>query len=102
MMAVANVLCPNRPMMLAAGPSFVDFYAKQREAGRRLDLYSCSGPTRLLDPYAYYRLQAWSCFRIGAESSFFWALGDTGGGDSWNEYTNQHTSYTPLFWVRIL
>ncbi|MFV2069033.1 MAG: hypothetical protein ACC645_18865, partial [Pirellulales bacterium] len=52
---------------------------------------------RLLDPYAYYRLQAWTCFDMGAESSFFWAFGDTGGGNSWNEYLSKRVSYTPLF-----
>ena len=97
MMAAVDVLCPNRPMMLAAGKPFVDFYRKQRARGRRLDLYSCSGPSRLLDPYAYYRLQAWSCFELGAESTFFWAFGDTGDGNSWNEYASRRTSYTPLF-----
>ncbi len=97
MLAAVDVLCPNRPMMLAAGKGFVEFYRNQREAGRRLDLYSCSGPSRLLDPYAYHRLQAWSCFELGAESTFFWAFGDTGEGNSWNEYANRRTSYTPLF-----
>ena len=97
MMESADVLCPNRPMMLQQGQSFVDFYRQQKQAGRRLDLYSCSGPGRLLDPYAYHRLQAWSCFELGAESSFFWAFGDNGNGDSWNEYITPRTSYTPMF-----
>lgn len=97
LMSTADVLCPNRPMMLTAGKAFSDFYRRQQAAGRRLDLYSCSGPARLLDPYTYHRLQAWSCFQIGAESTFFWAFGDTGGGSSWNEYLAQRTSYTPLF-----
>ncbi len=97
LMEASDVLCPNRPMMLARGKEFVDFYRRQREAGRRLDLYSCSGPGRLMDPYAYHRLQAWSCFELGAETSFFWAFGDNGNGDSWNEYLTKRTSYTPLF-----
>jgi len=97
MMSIADVLCPNRPMMLREGKPFMDFYRKQRAAGRRLDFYSCSGPARLLDPYSYHRLQAWTCFQMGAESTFFWAFGDTGGGDSWNEYVSKRTSYTPLF-----
>ncbi|MFV2066994.1 MAG: discoidin domain-containing protein, partial [Pirellulales bacterium] len=97
LMKAADVLCPNRPMMLAQGKEFADFYRRQRAAGRRLDFYSCSGPARLLDPYAYYRLQAWTCFDMGAESSFFWAFADTGGGNSWNEYLGKRVSYTPLF-----
>jgi len=97
MMEVAHVLCPNRPMMLKQGADFVEFYRKQRASGRRLEFYSCSGPARLLDPYAYHRLQAWTCFQMGAEASYFWAFGDTGNGDSWNEYATKRTSYTPLF-----
>jgi len=97
LMAVADVLCPNRPMMLTQGKPFVDFYLKQRREGRRLDLYSCSGPARLMDPYAYHRLQAWTCFQMGAEATFFWAFGDDGGGSSWNEYITQRKSYTPMF-----
>lgn len=97
MMQVVDVLCPNRPMMLAQGSEFVAFYRQQKADGRRLDLYSCSGPARLLDPYAYHRLQAWSCFDLGAESTFFWAFADTGKGDSWNEYTMTRTAFTPLF-----
>ena len=97
MMSIADVLCPNRPMMLREGQPFMDFYRKQRAAGRRLDFYSCSGPARLLDPYSYHRLQAWTCFQMGAESTFFWAFGDNGGGDSWNEYVSKRTSFTPLF-----
>jgi len=37
------------------------------------------------------------CFQLSAESTFFWAFGDTGGGHSWNEYATQRTSYTPVF-----
>ncbi|MFV2069034.1 MAG: hypothetical protein ACC645_18870, partial [Pirellulales bacterium] len=40
LMAAADVLCPNRPMMLAQGKKFADFYRRQRAAGRRLDFYS--------------------------------------------------------------
>jgi len=92
-----DVYCPNRPMMLALGDSFERFYRDLRARGKRLSLYSCSGPTRLLDPYSYYRLQAWDCFRLDAEGSFFWAFGDTGGGSSWNEYMTEGTSYAPIF-----
>ncbi|MBN1419746.1 MAG: hypothetical protein JXP34_13285 [Planctomycetes bacterium] len=92
-----DIYCPNRPMLLAQGEPFERFYRELRAGGKRLCLYSCSGPTRLLDPYAYYRLQAWDAYRLGAEGSFFWAFGDTGRGSSWNEYATEGTSYAPLF-----
>ncbi|OGV72674.1 MAG: hypothetical protein A3K19_06845 [Lentisphaerae bacterium RIFOXYB12_FULL_65_16] len=97
MMQAADVLCPNRPQLLKYGADFAQFYRAQKAQGRRLDFYSCSGPVRLLDPYSYHRLQAWTCFDFGAESTFFWAFGDTSGADSWNEYFCKRDSFSPLF-----
>ncbi len=94
---VSDVLCPNRPMWLGAGKPFADFFARQQRLGKELHLYSCSGPARLLDPYAYYRLQAWQCWRDGATGTFFWAFGDNSGASSWNEYLARSGPYTPLF-----
>jgi len=94
---VCDVLCPNRPMWLAQGEPFAEFYARQREQGRELQFYSCSGPARLLDPYSYYRLQAWHCWQAGATGSFFWAFGDNSGSSSWNPYLAKAGPYTPLF-----
>lgn len=97
MFELCHVLCPNRPMWLAGGREFETFYLDQRDRGRILQLYSCSGPARLLDPYAYYRLQAWHCWKIKATGSFFWAFGDTGGAPSWNEYLAASGPYCPVF-----
>lgn len=94
MLASVDVLCPNRIHLLEDGNAH---YLEQKAQGRRLELYSCSGPSRLLDPYAYHRLQAWHCFDIGAEATHFWAFGDTGGAHSWNEYLGTGPSFTPLF-----
>ncbi len=94
---VCDVLCPNRPMWLASGDTFATFYGAQRKAGRTLQLYSCSGPAKLLDPYSYHRLQAWHCWQAGATGSFFWAFGDNGGASSFNEYFARSGPYTPLF-----
>lgn len=95
--AVSTVLCPNRPMWLAGGQPFEDFYRRQQAAGRVLEFYSCSGPARALDPYSYYRLQAWHCWQIGAVGSSFWAFGDNSGASSWNEYLVSIGPFTPLF-----
>ena len=96
MLATCDVLCPNRPMFLA-NPKYRDYYVNRRPSGTELAFYSCSGPVRLLDPYAYHRLQAWSCFQYGARSSFYWAFGDTGGGSCWNEYAAPGPAYVPFF-----
>ncbi len=92
-----DVLCPNRPMWLTNKASFERVYLDQKRRGRELNLYSCSGPARLLDPYSYYRLQAWHCWQIGATASFFWALSDNSRVSSWCEYLAQAGPFTPLF-----
>lgn len=94
---VSQILCPNRPMWLAGGDKFAQFYLDQQRRGRTLQLYSCSGPARLLDPYSYYRLQAWQCWRIGATGSWFWSFSDNAGSSSWNEYMATAGPFTPLF-----
>jgi len=94
---VCDIICPNRPMWLRGGKPFAEFYLAQKAAGRTLQSYSCSGPARLLDPYSYYRLQAWHCWNIGGTGSFFWAFGDNSGASSWNEYQVRSGPYTPLF-----
>ncbi len=98
MFELCDVLCPQTPMLLAYDESFKQFYLKQRDAGRELWLYSCSGPAKLLDPIAYHRAQKWRAFEMGAKGSFYWALGCGGRqGDSWNAYTQPGTEYSPYF-----
>jgi len=95
--AVSDVLCPNLPMLIARGKRFADFYVAQRQAGRELWFYSCSGPGRLMDPYAYHRMQAWFCWKYGATGEGFWAFGDSSRASGWNEYLSVRGAYTPLF-----
>jgi hypothetical protein len=97
LLAICDVLCPDRPMLLEGGKPFADFYRGQRAAGRRLAFTASRGPAFLLDPYSYYRLQAWTCFEFGAEGTSFWSLTDTGGRDSWHAYAAGRIAYTPTF-----
>lgn len=94
---LVDVLCPQRAIWLRNPKSHEEFYLKWRDKGKRLALYSCSGPSKLLDPYSYYRLQAWHCFAIGADEMFFWAFGDNAGNSCWNAYLDPRNCYTPLF-----
>ena len=96
MMAACHVLCPNRCTLLA-NEAYRNYFIHQRPPGTGLDFYSCSGPVRQLDPYTYHRLQAWACWKYDARSSFFWALGDGGGGSTWNEYAARGHAYVPYF-----
>ena len=95
--AACDVLCPNLPMWIGGGRRFADFYTARRAAGQTLWFYSCSGPGKLLDPYAYHRMQHWFCWKHGATGSGFWAFGDSGKASSWNEYLSPRGAYTPLF-----
>jgi hypothetical protein len=98
MFETSTTLCPNTPMMIAQGGAFREFYEAQRKGGRRLWLYSCSGPAKLLDPLNYHRGQMWWAMRIGATGTFYWALGCGGGiGDSWNAYAQTGVEYAPFF-----
>jgi len=94
---LSHLLCPNRPMWLSDAKRFNQFYLAQRDAGRTLQFYSCSGPARSLDPYSYYRLQAWHVWQIGGNGSSFWSFSDNSGSSSWNEYLAASGPYTPLF-----
>ncbi len=95
-LSAVDIICPHRPALFDPERDVAALARQQVEAGKRLYFYSCMGPARLLDPYAYHRLQAWSAFEYGGEGSFFWAFGSS-SGDSWNEYASASTAYTPLF-----
>ncbi|NOZ22074.1 MAG: hypothetical protein GXP25_13410 [Planctomycetes bacterium] len=94
---LSDTLCPNLPMWIDKGKPFADFYEKQRDAGRTLWFYSCSGPGKLLDPYSYHRMQQWFLWRYKGKGSCFWAFGDSNGASSWNEYLARRGAYTPMF-----
>lgn len=97
MMGQCHVICPQRPVFLKAKPELRDYYVRMAKQGAQLAFYSCSGPARSMDPYSYYRLQAWSCWQYHGNGSYFWAFGDGGGGSSWNEYPLAGAAYVPYF-----
>lgn len=63
--------------------------AKQIKPGQQLWLYVTDGPSKLNDPYAYYRLMGWRAFALGAEGVGFWNYADTQrgvyAGDGWDD-----------------
>ncbi len=98
MIRACDVLCPNRPIFLRTPESYREYFRARQQEGAALEFYSCTGPARLLDPYAYYRLQAWTCWKERAQAMHFWAFGDIGGGQSaWSEYAAPGTVYAPQF-----
>ncbi len=98
MLAAVDVLVPNRAAWLEKDDAYRKLFLDQREAGRQLGFYSCSGPARTFDPYSYYLLQQWHVFAIGGRWAGFWAFGDTGGSPCWNEYVSKGNGpYCPLY-----
>ncbi len=106
MIDACHVLCPhlgifrnsNTPIRPPdAAQEYRDYYLRKRDQGIGLEFYNADGPARLLDPYAYYRLTGWWCWRYGATAMYFWALTDTGGASSWNEYLTAKIAYAPFF-----
>ena len=95
--SACHILCLNRSMFQRAPEKYGRYFMQARDKGTTLEFYSCRGPARMLDPYAYYRMQAWSCWRQKAIGTNFWALGDNAGVSSWNEYAAPRTAYTPFF-----
>ncbi|MBU0609240.1 MAG: hypothetical protein KKI08_15240 [Armatimonadetes bacterium] len=98
----ADVLCPNATIFLRSDQAYRDFYVRtlassaQKQAGRELWFYSCSGPSKLLDPASYYRGQFWLNLQYGGKGSCYWAFGDD-GGNSWNAYVQPRACFSPLF-----
>jgi hypothetical protein len=96
---VTDVLCPNTSLFLRSGKPYQDFFVARQQAGCELWFYSCSGPSKLLDPASYYRGQFWMNLEYGGKGSCYWAFGDD-AGDSWKAYVQPRPCYSPLFLTR--
>jgi hypothetical protein len=92
-----DVLCPNRLIFLVADQAYRDYFTGRQTLGVGLEFTSCQLYSRLLDPYSYYRLQAWTCWQYNAPSMHVWAFGHTAGKSSWNEYMGDSFECTPFF-----
>lgn len=85
--------------LVVYGKEYVDYYRKRGEK-QRLFLYECYPAIGGLDPYSYYRLQAWMAWEMKAEGSSFWSFSDNGRQGSlgsWNNGLNI-LHYSPLFY----
>lgn len=92
-----DIICPNLPMFLSGTQAFRDFYLNMQKSGKTMWFYSCSGPSKLLDPITYHRSQFWYAIRHGFTGSFYWAFGDEAGASSWNAYLQKRAQYSPLY-----
>lgn len=92
----AEVICPNATIFQRSGQTYQGFFVTQQRAGRELQFYSCSGPSKLMDPASYYRGQFWLNLKYGGQGSHYWAFGDD-AGNSWNAYVQPRAPFSPLF-----
>ncbi len=90
-------LMPNTQIYTVAPSQVADFFRKQRDSGKDLWLYSCTGPVRMFNPQQYYRGQAWRVFQMGGKGMGFWSFGDIGGAPTtWHDYQISQ-SFSPAF-----
>lgn len=98
MLATCDMLCPHIPAFLEWKPTTQQSVFKHVRRQKSLWLYSAIGPSRTMDPYSYYRLLPWLCYRHGARGCIFWAFGDVGHApSSWNDYMVDGRQYVPQY-----
>jgi hypothetical protein len=97
-MNACDILCPKRDLFVSAESELRDYYLGRQSQGTELQFYACAPNVRLLDPYAYHRLEAWVCWKYGAKAMYFWSFGSAATSSSWNEYAGgMEMDYTPFF-----
>lgn len=97
---VFDILCPHTPNFFhfKLGKKYQQSYRKWKNPSQELCFYSCNGPSRLLDPVMYYRLQMWLTYYFNGTGSFYWAFGDAGKiGNSWLAYQQKRLDFSPYF-----
>jgi hypothetical protein len=61
---LVDELCVHLGVYSRGGENVSRYVEQPRAAGQRVWVYQTSGPVRLLDPSAYFRMQAWHAFRM--------------------------------------
>jgi hypothetical protein len=97
LVSTADAVCVNRRLLERLAGPYRAFANRVLAEGKSLEVYGTSGPTSQLDPYGYYRLQAWRAFDVGATAVSFWSFTDYGQGTAWREYVAPATVFSPLF-----
>ena len=62
---LANISCPEIGPFYVGGEENWKFFTGLLSPTHENWFYQCYGPTRVLDPYQYNRLEAWHCFKYG-------------------------------------
>ncbi len=95
---VSAILCPNLPRIVAPFEKAGEYYSALARDGKRLFVYQCSGPHKLLDPHTYHRLEAWHAWNLGATGVGYWGYVDSKPtGSSWDNFKCGGTSYSLVY-----
>ncbi len=70
-------------------------YQEYQKSGKKLWSYLCNGPSRLFDPFSYYKMHGVSAWMHGIVGIGFWSFGDSGSAKPFNEYTLHWAIFTP-------
>lgn len=57
-----------------------------RKKGKKLYSYSCNGPSRLFDPFSYYKMNGLGAWHDKTVGFGLWSMGDHGAAEAFNEY----------------
>lgn len=97
MLKVSDVICPHLPTYGNRMEFIKSHVAKASRDSKEYWLYGCLGPGRQLDPYYYYRMQAWQCWRNNAIGMGFWCYWNSyprnANATSWNELIDNIESF---------
>ena len=75
-------------------------YQEYQKSGKKLWSYLCNGPSRLFDPFSYYKMHGVSAWMNGIVGIGFWAFGDCGSAKPFNEYTLHWAIFSPACFDR--
>ncbi len=70
-------------------------YKGYQDGGKKLWSYLCNGPSRLFDPFSYYRMHGLCAWRDKIVGIGFWSFGDCGSAKAFNEYTLHWAIFSP-------
>ena len=92
-----DIVCPTWGHYNRGGEREQNFYNKIAEdPDKQLWLYSCSGPVLWFNP-AYFRMQTWQAYSVGAKGSCFWAFCDARTKNAWNPYVAWGSGFSPVY-----
>ncbi len=93
MIELIDDLCSLRDRQYEEG--YRSFYLAQQAAGKPWWTYSCNGPSRLFDPFSYYKLHGLGSWLDRIQGIGIWSFADNTNAPAWNEYLLHWAIFAP-------